>query len=189
MSDTPVENELAKANARIRRATQRLVEVTGADGPMDLEDAIERILQRVNDQGHGLFVAAIELEKSRKQAAINPLDCGAKIFLCRECVRCLQERLKREEADPRHVTGAQWYSIDPEEGADFWNSEEEAQRAAEMSLEHYRDKSTDGWHQEVESIEWGLVIPYQSASQVNRREAGEGSEFDYVCDYELVTVR
>jgi hypothetical protein len=39
---TALEQDLAKANARIRKAMQRLVEVMGAEGPMGLEEMIER---------------------------------------------------------------------------------------------------------------------------------------------------
>lgn len=121
--------------------------------------------------------------------SIDPRDCGAKIFLCRECVRCLLVRLDRAEKAARHTEGNVWYSRDPEEGVDFHATPEEAQNAAEASLDHFRDKSSEGWHEDIEGVEWGMVVPYQSAMQVNRKEAGPGSEFDYVCDYQLVTIR
>lgn len=49
---TALERDLAKANARIRKATQRLVEVMGAEGPMDLEEMIERVIEKFEQERH-----------------------------------------------------------------------------------------------------------------------------------------
>lgn len=77
-----------------------------------------------------------------------------------------------------------WYSYDPEDGFTNHESAEEAREAAEASLEYHRDRSSDGWHEDTESIEWGLLVPYGEAREVNRRET-PGGEHDYVCDYEI----
>lgn len=82
-----------------------------------------------------------------------------------------------------------WYVYDPEEGMDTYATEDEAREAAEAALEHFRDKSSDGWHEDMASLQWGRLVPHQWACEVNRREAPEGSEHDYLCDYQLVTVR
>ena len=39
------------------------------------------------------------------------------------------------------------------------------------------------------SLQWGRLVPYQWACEDNRREAPEGSDHDYLCDYVLKTVR
>lgn len=41
---------------------------------------------------------------------VNPADCGARVFLCRECVRCLTERLEQAEGEVKKTT-EQWYVL------------------------------------------------------------------------------
>lgn len=86
----------------------------------------------------------------------------------------------------------QWYSIDPEQGVEVWGSPEEAKAAAESSLEYYRDRSSDGWHEQMEAIEWGELIPHGWAKEVDRVEREDDDTglcerlgADYRCDYVL----
>jgi len=81
-----------------------------------------------------------------------------------------------------------WYVYDPDIGYDTYSTPEEAEKAAEESLETYRDASSDGWHEDVSAIAWGLLVPYGEARQVNKKDAPEGSDFDYICDYQLCSV-
>lgn len=78
-----------------------------------------------------------------------------------------------------------WYTYDPENGYETWATASEAEADAENVLEHFRDKSTDGWHEETERIEWGLLVPYGETHQCDRKDAEPGSDFDYTCDYRL----
>lgn len=87
---------------------------------------------------------------------------------------------------------SQWYSIDPKHGVEVWATKEEAIAAAESSLEYYRDRASDGWHEDMESIEWGQLIPYASAKEVDRVEREDDETglcerlgCDYRCDYVL----
>jgi hypothetical protein len=121
--------------------------------------------------------------------AVNPLDCGARIFLCRECVKCLTIRLERAEGKIEEDKTTRWYVYDPEHGLETHDTEEAARDDAEQLLEEYRDRSPDGWHEDMAALQWGRLVPYQWACEVDRREAPEGSEHDYLCDYQLVTVR
>lgn len=84
---------------------------------------------------------------------------------------------------------AQWYVIDPENGVEIHATAEEAQADAEACLEHLRDCSVDGWHEDVQSLQWGRLVPYQWTCQTDLREAPEGSDHDYLCDYVLTTVK
>jgi hypothetical protein len=84
---------------------------------------------------------------------------------------------------------AQWYVIDPENCVEIHATAEEAQADAEACLEHLRDCSVDGWHEDVQSLQWGRLVPYQWTCQTDLREAPEGSDHDYLCDYVLTTVK
>lgn len=81
-----------------------------------------------------------------------------------------------------------WYSYDPEDGFTRHATADEAMEAAEASLEYHRDRSSDGWHENTSDIEWGLLVAYGEAREVNRRET-PGGEHDYVCDYEICSSR
>lgn len=81
-----------------------------------------------------------------------------------------------------------WYSYDPEDRFTRHETADEARDAAEASLEYHRDRSTDGWHEDTAAIEWGLLVPYGEARECNRVETPEG-DFDYTCDYQLVSAR
>ena len=90
--------------------------------------------------------------------------------------------------------GASWYAYDPETGYDTFETAVEAQRAAEASLDHYRDGSPDGWHESVGEIEWGLLVPYGEARQCDVVNAEDdptvaANGWDYRCDYRLHSVR
>jgi hypothetical protein len=86
----------------------------------------------------------------------------------------------------------QWYSIDPEHGVEVWATEAEAKAAAEAALEHYRDNASDGWHEQMEALEWGMLLPHGHAKEVDRVEREnddtglcERIGCDYRCDYVL----
>lgn len=79
-----------------------------------------------------------------------------------------------------------WYSYDPEDGYSTHVNSDEASKAAEASLEYHRDRSTDGWHENTSDIEWGLLVPYGETRETNRKDA-PGGDFDYTCDYQIVS--
>jgi hypothetical protein len=81
-----------------------------------------------------------------------------------------------------------WYSYDPEDGYTRHETADEAKEAAEASLDYERERSPDGWHENTTDIEWGLLVPYGEARQCNVVDTPEG-EFDYTCDYQLVSAR
>ena len=89
----------------------------------------------------------------------------------------------------------QWYSYDPEYGFEVYGSAKEAQEAAEASIDHYRDRASDGWHEDMLAIEWGELVCHGHAKEVDRvnREDDdtglcERLGVDYRCDYVIENV-
>lgn len=89
-----------------------------------------------------------------------------------------------------------YFSIDSEACFQTHATAEEARAAAEEALDDERDRSGDGWSEEVEQIAWGVIV--QTATQVDRVTLEEaeaaGHEmvgtlrangWDYHCGYEL----
>jgi len=76
-----------------------------------------------------------------------------------------------------------WFAYDPLDGVSFFATEAEARAQAEAWLDEERDRSVDGWSEEVEGICYGLVTGY--VVQTKNEPAPEGSEFDYIADYAL----
>lgn len=74
-----------------------------------------------------------------------------------------------------------YFSYAPETGMEFHELAEDAQYAAETAVEGYSGE--DGYPEEMTLICWGEVK--QSAKMTNKRDAPEGSDFEYLCDYEL----
>ena len=78
-----------------------------------------------------------------------------------------------------------WFSYDPEgDGFDFHDSEEEAKakatRGFELTCEY---AGSDGWPENPTDICWGRVI--ERATEVSRKTAEPGSQFDEITDYAL----
>jgi cell division protein FtsB len=91
------------------------------------------------------------------------------------------------EASPV-VPGDGFYSYHPEYGFTKHDTAKEAQEDAAASLEF----NGDHWHDDIEDVEWGRLIPLGKAIQVNRVDAADdptgeiaAEGFDYRCGYEL----
>lgn len=76
-----------------------------------------------------------------------------------------------------------FFVYDPNDGIEFYETEERAKAEAEKYIESYRDEAQEGWADEVEGVCWGEVI--QHTVQTSCTPAPEGSEFDEICDYGL----
>lgn len=76
-----------------------------------------------------------------------------------------------------------WFSYDTDGGIMFHASAKEASKAAQRAIEDYLDGE---WAEEVESVCWGQVL--QIAEMKNKRPDPDGT-YDYICDYELETVK
>lgn len=101
----------------------------------------------------------------------------------------LRRELDAAKSAPTAGASDLWYSYDPEEGYDTWSTAQEAENAAAASLEHFRDQSTDGWHEDVGGISWGRLVAYAYATKCDEQPTEPGSEFDYTCDYVLQSIR
>jgi len=75
--------------------------------------------------------------------------------------------------------------FDPQDGPEFFDTAEEAKARAEEILEDYKERSSDGWDEEVEDLHWGEYVVREEATQTVCEPAPEGSQFDEIWDYEL----
>jgi hypothetical protein len=81
-----------------------------------------------------------------------------------------------------------WYYIDPEDGIELCLNYEKAKEGAVNALQSY----DDGWHEDMERLQWGRLVPFESAIITSRRkpdpELGDDMDFDEYIDYELLPV-
>jgi hypothetical protein len=84
----------------------------------------------------------------------------------------------------------EWYSCCPEDGIELHSSKELAHKAAQEVMGFYSEAAhSDGWHEDMESVSWGMLLPVEQAQVVERTEAEPDSEFDEWIRYELVPAR
>jgi len=96
------------------------------------------------------------------------------------------------QSEPAGVTDEEWewYSYCPEDGIELHSSKELAQKAAQEVMGFYSEAAhSDGWHEDMESVSWGMLLPVEQAQVVERTEAEPDSEFDEWIRYELVPAR
>jgi hypothetical protein len=84
----------------------------------------------------------------------------------------------------------QWYSYDPEEGIEIYSSREQAQSAAKSIMGSYQVAAhSDGWHEDMESVSWGMLIPVEHAQIVARGFNEPAEEIEEWVRYELKTAQ
>jgi hypothetical protein len=97
---------------------------------------------------------------------------------------------KPEPVAPTGEEAWQWYSYCPEDGIELHSSKELAHKAAQEIMGSYaKTAHSDGWHEDMESVSWGMLLPVDQAQVVERTEAEPDSEFDEWIRYELVPAR
>jgi len=80
-----------------------------------------------------------------------------------------------------------FYFDDPEEGTERYSTLEAAKKAAGAALEILRDDASgNGWHENIERLEYGIMVPVGTVQQTRYKETPESTEHEYTCDYELV---
>jgi hypothetical protein len=84
-----------------------------------------------------------------------------------------------------------WYYIEPEEGIELCLNHEQAKEGAVAALKFYKDSAcSDGWHEDMERLQWGRIVPFESAVITSRRkpdpELDDNMDFDEYIDYELL---
>lgn len=107
-----------------------------------------------------------------------------------------------DKHNPVKKPKVQYFSYDPEDGSELHDTEDEARRAVESYLDYARDRSAEGWPEDMEEAGWGVFLAFVRETPGSRKTAedmaadewleGEEaaeyvrrSEFDYVCDYEI----
>jgi len=89
---------------------------------------------------------------------------------------------------------AKFFSYCPDAGFETHDTVEEAKKAADDSIDYFRDNAVDGWSEEVDQVCWGEVKEQSTVGNQRSKEdaAKEGivvsSACDYVCDYALQPV-
>jgi hypothetical protein len=84
----------------------------------------------------------------------------------------------------------EWYSYCPEDGIELHSSKELAQKAAQEIMGSYAKAAySDGWHEDMESVSWGMILPVEQAQVVERTKAEPDSGFDEWVQYALVPAR
>jgi hypothetical protein len=95
-----------------------------------------------------------------------------------------------EPVAPTDEKAWQWYSYCPEDGIELHFGKELAQKAAQEIMGSYpKAAHSDGWHEDMDSVSWGMLLPVEQAQVVERTEAEPDSEFDEWIRYELVPTR
>ena len=96
------------------------------------------------------------------------------------------------------MSAKQWFSFDPCDGFEFHETEEQAKRKAEASLDGYRSDAVDGWDEEVVYVCWGSVnqrvcctvqTPRPPSSELDPdgydKNGVHWGDFDEMLDFEL----
>ena len=67
----------------------------------------------------------------------------------------------------------------------FDRHESSPERVRQWALEELEGPEPDGrWHEEIDSVQWGVLVPVEVATITGRRDDPTG-EFAFICDYEL----
>ena len=92
--------------------------------------------------------------------------------------------------DPSDKNCWQWYTYCPEEGLEMYSNREQAQSAAQSIMgSHEVAAYSDGWHEDMESVSWGMLVPVEQAQFVECKAAEPDDEFDEWVKYELRPAR
>ena len=102
-----------------------------------------------------------------------------------------------EDGEPASVTGEpsdencwRWYAYCPEEGIEMHSDKKQAQSAAQSIMASYEVAAhSDGWHEDMESVSWGMLVPVEHAQVVQRKTAEPDDEFSEWVKYELRPAR
>lgn len=80
----------------------------------------------------------------------------------------------------------QWYSYCPEEGIELHMNRALAKASADEIMGSFAKAAhSDGWHEDMEAVSWGMLVPIEQAHCVEQIEAEPDSEFDKWVRYEL----
>jgi hypothetical protein len=81
---------------------------------------------------------------------VNAADCGARVFLCRECVRCLSFRLEQVESEAGKIADDLMGEVER-----LQIEADSARAVCEMAVEGAAQREEDA---EVRGARWGLQV-------------------------------
>lgn len=90
------------------------------------------------------------------------------------------------------IVGMQkWFAIDSCNDVEYFDTPQDARKAAVAALDHERDAAVDGWSEEVTNIMWGRIIG--RVEETLRRERTDedvmvSSDCDEIVDYEVIDI-
>ena len=94
------------------------------------------------------------------------------------------------DGDPSDENCWRWYTYCPEEGIETHFDKKQAQSAAQSIMDSYEVAAhSDGWHEDMESVSWGMLVPVEQAQVVERKTAEPDDEFGEWVKYELRPAR
>jgi hypothetical protein len=126
----------------------------------------------------------------RLQHAITSVNADSYYGENRDAVDRARAALAQPEPEGPTDEAWEWYSYCPEDGIELHLNKELAQKAAQEVMGNYAKAAySDGWHEDMESVSWGMLLPVEQAQVVERTEAEPDSEFDEWIRYELVPSR
>jgi hypothetical protein len=123
---------------------------------------------------------------------MDAIDSGIPVERMKQSPLAVRVDAALAQPEPEGVTDEEWewYSYCPEDGIELHSSKELAQKAAQEVMGFYsKALHSDGWHEDMESVSWGMLVPVEQAQVVERTEAEPDSEFDELIRYELVPAR
>lgn len=80
-----------------------------------------------------------------------------------------------------------YFAFDSETGFDTFATAEEAQLAAEQSIQEYRDYASEGWDELAGNVCWGKITQQSTMYGTGQTIEFEGEEMECV-DYKLESV-
>jgi hypothetical protein len=122
---------------------------------------------------------------------------GIDLLLSAESQPCVRKPLSDDEpqvinllTESTQSSAKKYFSYDPYDDFEFYDTEEEAKAAAQRVLDGEREEAYEGWSEDVDKIFWGEIRQHVVETMNRpRTDADHGdSEFDTVVDYGLVDI-
>lgn len=140
----------------------------------------------------GPLIAWLTEQAHQAADASQPTDAGMLTWAAQVIGERVDEDAPAPSAagEPSDENCWQWYTYCPEEGLEMYSDRKQAQSAAQSIMGSYEVAAhSDGWHEDMESVSWGMLVPVEQAQVVERKTADPDSEFDEWVKYELRPAR
>jgi hypothetical protein len=194
----------------VRKHCAEILQLWDAD--CDLDSAMEHLrglIAQPEPAGEAALGPSIEdvgpliswLTEQAYQAADadQPVNAGMLTWAAQVIGKCVDEDAtlaqpappaEGEVGEPSDENCWQWYTYCPEEGVELYGNKEQAKSAAEGIMGSYQKSAhSDGWHEDMESVSWGKLVPFEQAQVIERRQAEPGGMWDEWVEYKLRATR